>query len=115
MAETVKKFLEGFGGRVILMVIGGVTALAISVGGWYAKRVGDGVDHANYSVSALATEQAKVNGDKISRAEFDSSLRQMREEVRAQRDETNNKLASVDTKLSHLIELLVSKTAQAQN
>ena len=104
--DTLKQFLEGFGGRAVLLAVSLIGTVAISVGAWYAKRVGDNQDWHNERFNKFLVEQAKTDGLKITRDELDKRLADMRSDIERSNRQVTDSMQRMETNTRQLIELI---------
>ena len=109
MRRDIREFLEGFGGRAVLLVAAALITVITGVGGWFAKRVGDNQEKSAERIGAISEKLAHAAGDKIGRDEFEHKLDKLSAETRDHRIETRESLMVLGNKLDHLSDVLRSR------
>ena len=115
--DRLKEFLDGFGGRLILLGASGISALAMAIGAWFALQVWTRQDHIEQQVkivseriAILSEKIVAISGEKISRPEFDAKTDTMRRESLEQRAEMLSGMKDLKTELAHMNDILLSRS-----
>lgn len=108
--DQIRDFLDGFGGRVILMVVGGVTMLAMSVGAWFALAVYEKQEKTTEALHLISEKLATTNGEKVSRQELEAKMDAMRRESLEQRAEIMVGMTELKKYLDQMNDLLLSRS-----
>lgn len=69
--ENVKAFIEGIGGRILLLTLSTLIGITTSIGAWWAKEVGDKVDRTTSTVASIQvslTDRIHTNELRVDRA-----------------------------------------------
>lgn len=106
---TVKEFLEGFGGRAVLLIVSGIATMILTLGTFIAADMHGDVVKLKEQLTEAEKKVIQNDGKMISRDEFEHRLDKIASDTKEHRAEVRAGLERIDTRMQQVTDLLLSR------